>query len=1238
MKILNLRFKNLNALKGEWKIDFTQSPFVDNGLFAITGPTGAGKTTLLDAICLALYHQTPRLGAISASSNDIMTRGTAECLTEVEFDIKGKAYRAFWSMRRARGKADGNLQNADVELAEVETGKVLATQIRQKSEEIERLTGLNFARFTKSMMLSQGDFAAFLNANESDRAELLEELTGTEIYGQISQAVHQQFTQAKQTKKEFELKLEGVSLLNEGDVIALRNDASEVKEKVEGLNSELGLLQQQQQWQSALNENSKAQTQADEAKRLSDDAFQRANDDLERLAKGEPAERLRVPFMSMQSIQDDISAIDARLSVKAEALPTAQETALRALQAVEQVKQQLTRARAQQTELEKRINDDVLPLDNAIDHADKTLSVLKNNEARFSLSLDELQKQKALSEHAFANKQAELDVLEKYLDQHSEIGNIAEFISGWSESAQYITTEQNELDNLERQYQSELEQRNAIERKCEDIAQETELLRQRVAAHKESVEQTQCALNKLFDKGTKESLTQERVSKLKHWDNLLKLEHLQQQFSSSEAECAALHEQAQTLTTTLSEQQALRNDLAASYKQTRSNLKDIEALIALDEEVAQLRAQLKTGEPCPVCGANEHATSSVEIDLPETVLKRDKLKQQLDEIEQEGSQVKDTAIQTELTLKQVEKQRSQLTANLEDLREKWLQQHGAMSSDLDNESRNLAHIQITDIDAFSAFGRAYKARIETIETQLQKITSAETAVKNATDQWTAQNTLLATKNNELQLVEQELQTLAKQLQKLSEVREKKRSGIQQRTENLLGAIQKQGLEIPENIVLQQWLQDKTQLIKTYKQTQHQKANLEPEVAAIKSTLDGVSRDINSVSGQLREVKQDIAVLENERSGLFAKREEVFPEKDINAVRASSRADIEHIEQQLVKHTKQQQEAANKVSQLTTEIAQFTEQKAEKKDVLSTAKQEFNKRLAASPFDNEATFKQALFDDDERQRLLELQKELVQQQQHAELLVSNALAQREKLLSHHQAQTWQQIITEHGDEWVSGRLSQKSDERDSLLARLGQIEQQLSANNEAQSKQQALMKAMSEFATYYDDLTYLHSLIGSASGDKFRRFAQGLTLDNLVQLANQQLDKLHGRYQLVRKENEGLSLSVLDTWQGDAARDTKTLSGGESFLVSLALALALSDLVSHKTSIDSLFLDEGFGTLDAQTLDVALDALDNLNASGKMIGVISHIEAMKERIPTQLKVIKRNGIGLSALEKQYSCAV
>ncbi|WP_315982893.1 SbcC/MukB-like Walker B domain-containing protein [Aliamphritea spongicola] len=142
----------------------------------------------------------------------------------------------------------------------------------------------------------------------------------------------------------------------------------------------------------------------------------------------------------------------------------------------------------------------------------------------------------------------------------------------------------------------------------------------------------------------------------------------------------------------------------------------------------------------------------------------------------------------------------------------------------------------------------------------------------------------------------------------------------------------------------------------------------------------------------------------------------------------------------------------------------------------------------------------------------------------------------------------------------------------------------------------------------------------------------------MHLANIQLNRLHGRYQLKPKQDqaEALELQVVDTWQGDAVRDTKTLSGGESFLVSLALALALSDLVSQKTSIDSLFLDEGFGTLDSATLDIALDALDNLNASGKMIGVISHVAALKERVPVQIRVRKTSGVGISKLDDQFAC--
>lgn len=170
MRIHQIRFQNLNSLTGEWSIDLTDPAYLTDGIFAIIGPTGAGKTTILDAVCLALYGRTPRLERVNNSSNEIMSRHTGSCFAEVSFETREGVYRCHWSQQRAKKKPDGELQAAKHEISDVNTGKVIASKLRDVAAVVEQITGMNFTQFTRSIMLAQGGFAAFLQAPADERA------------------------------------------------------------------------------------------------------------------------------------------------------------------------------------------------------------------------------------------------------------------------------------------------------------------------------------------------------------------------------------------------------------------------------------------------------------------------------------------------------------------------------------------------------------------------------------------------------------------------------------------------------------------------------------------------------------------------------------------------------------------------------------------------------------------------------------------------------------------------------------------------------------------------------------------------------------------------------------------------------------------------------------------------------------------------------------------------------------
>ncbi|RUO30367.1 hypothetical protein CWE14_13460 [Aliidiomarina soli] len=1036
MRITKLRLQNLNSLHGTWEIDFAHPDYVNEGLFAITGPTGAGKTTILDAICLALYGQTPRLGKITKSDNDVMSRHQGECMAEVTFATEQGEYRAFWYQHRARRHAGGALQHPRHELIDAATGKLLEEKVSQVPAVVEQLSGLDFNRFTRSMMLAQGQFAAFLNADEGERSALLEQITGSEIYARISQAAHSKYKMQRDLLQRLQDELGTIQPLAEDERDAIKTELNQVKAQVDETDTQYQACERSAQWVETLTKLEHEWSQLTERQAAHSKEVAEFSEQRKQLEKDAQARPFASALNHLRYLQQQLTRSQQLFTTEQAALPTLKESSEKTGSQAQRARDELATSKEQWTTLQPEI-DKARTLD-------QSLQLIKQRyQSECAQQEKAYHEQTALVdivselEQKLSQQQDELQSLTDWLEAHSNEGNLA-----------------NQLPLLSEQ-RTQLEQRQA---EC-------------VAAE--------------------QSLKQQRET----------LQALQSKPSS-----AQLAQQQDALTKQLSVDKERYKALQEMISQT-----------LLEQKLADFRNELVAGEACPLCGSVEHpaplhSDASVESTLQ---TKRSEL-----------AELERSLVATQQQLQQLEIEQAVGASER-------VQQEQAQQAALVREQEHLQRAQ----QSYTELLQSWQARVS---------------------RWLGDEA------------------------EVDDVSAAKQTDMLHQLQTMRGR---------------------------YETTLAKQQGLRGELTSLSARLEGVQEQRAEKQRLSAELKTRVERTGAEREQLQQQRQQLLAGESVAAV-------VERWQQRLgqAEQSREQLEQQAQQAQQAFERAQLSSQQLQQRvEELEQEQRSAGKQLEAglneAGFDDLESLQQALLDDAIQARLSKQARELDASSQW--LKTEAERLQRE--LSEAKAQ---QPADAAANQLELKRLKAMLAD---LHQRQGALQTRLEADETLRRQQRDKLDAVKRQQAKTDEWATLDTLIGSADGKKYRKFAQGLTFEIMIDYANQKLRKMTERYLLVRDEAEPLKLNVMDDYQAGEIRSTRNLSGGESFLVSLALALGLAQMASSKVRVDSLFLDEGFGTLDEEALDQALDTLASLRQDGKMIGLISHVGSLKERIATQLQV-------------------
>ncbi len=1146
MRILKVNFKNINALKGEWKIDFESSPFKEAGIFAITGPNGSGKTTIMDSISLALYGKTARL---SSPASRIISKDENECYSEVVFRVNGSTYLSRWDAKRDEDSFPVKMKLTKLNGDET----VIKDKVNTVPAEIAEITGLDFKRFSRSVMLAQGEFASFLKALDNERAEILEKIMGSGVYEEYKESCKEKADRENEKLIFLKEKMQSFDIMDSSEIDKLKQELYALENEKNEISENLITLKNEKKRQKKLLD---LKSKFEDRQIALSSALARKEEMAADIKKLEAAKKAG-------SMEDEIKKLSELRLLKTEK------------------SEDLDRAGDEIVKLTARLDqleNDRKNAQNALDNAQKALS----DRQELLDKIIVMDKESETATNAFREKVEQYESYEK---------EIKEKIKSRSNINERIEEAKQELEKVS----NWLSTRHEIENEKNDIPAIYEDL--------QNAENLKTREKELSVKRKGAAKTEKKSAKIlrKAENCVTRLEKLVKDLEKIKSD----HEKsAKSLLEGKSQ-----DDFVKEYEAGKKLMANYAAMVKTGKKYA--RQEKKNGTKLAKSLEEAEAEHTKLADDLKT--EQDRLKELKKALKDQRKKVKSIRKRSKFLSKEIKilkKRRKKIGKT----KETWKELCISCDKKYEIEDRKSIKAAVKDIKKTVKIQKQRFKKLARHEKSIKKLDKTlEKKRKKLTDKLMALDELKTNYNIDKNI----LLALDKEIDDNKKARETK-------TQDLKKKLALYGEKLPKPDEAEGLSQKLEAGKQEYKKELKHKDELEKKLKNLEDEAISLPGDIENLKNKAKAMEKEVESCQSEMNKLKEKREKAFG--SVNAIKEKQELtdEIKTNDESLKKIHEELESVKKSLLSVTDEKENLEKGIKELENQSDDLERRLKNKVLAAGFGTIGEAEKAILPDLVYEKIEKRKKELENEIEKCQ----KELDEAKDMLGENKIED----ISPTSFDDLERQINDYEKELENLETKTGDMENILQAQEAEKEEYENLLKEMEAQEKICDAHNKEMEFFESESDPQVKKKIRAIMLDKLLEESNRQLEELSGRYYIRRNNDtdEGLALEVEDISLDGTIRPIDTLSGGETFLISLSLALGLSDIAKTDRKIESLFIDEGFGSLDDETLYKVLAMLKNLKANGKIVGVISHVKKLAEEIPTQIRLSKIPG-GLSRLE-------